>query len=151
MQPTSAAAQREGNPAVDVGKRTVLAEQERYVAEMKDMLANMEKWRRLLKDEDFKLQRIEELLKVANAELQKVENATDAPEMSHVIANIEQLQNDKATCLSRLGGYDEIINTIWDQIPAAARVRVVGEFTQASGLTVDANGKVELPGSPVSE
>jgi hypothetical protein len=44
--------------------------------------------------------------------------------------------------------YSEFIDVLRDQIAAAERASSVEAFTQASGLTVDANGKVERPGSP---
>jgi hypothetical protein len=54
------------------------------------------------------------------------------------------------TCHENQDMCDEFINTLRDQIAAARRVSIVEAFTQASGLTVDANGKVELLGSPAS-
>jgi hypothetical protein len=150
MQPTSVAALREGNPAVDVGKSTTLDEQEKGGAELKDMLINMEKSKMLLENEDLKLQRVEDELKVANAELIKVKDSTDSTRRNRAIDNVKELRSEKTTCLENQDVYDGLVNTFRDQIAAARRVSIVEAFTQASGRTVDVNGKVELLGSPAS-
>jgi hypothetical protein len=151
MQPTLASALPEGNLAVDVGKSAALAEQEKGVAEMKDMLTNLEKNKNLLRAEDIKLQRIEDELKAANINLVKNKDGRDAKRKRSAVADVSRLRGEKTTCDDNLKMYSELINALQDQIVAAERVRIVEEFTQASGLTVDANGKVELSGSPASE
>jgi hypothetical protein len=88
---------------------------------------------------------------VANLELLKIKDSTDATKKNRVIANVKGLRGARTTCRDNLSMYSEFINALQEQIATAERVRIVEEFTRASGLTVDANGKVELSGSPASE
>jgi hypothetical protein len=129
-QPTSGAALREGNPAVDMGKGAALAEQEKRVAELQDMLANMEKSKMFLKDEHRKLQRIEDALQVTETELLEYKDGADVTEKSRFISNVQRLRDERMLCHNRQDMHNGFINTLKDQIAAAELKNNVEGYVQ---------------------
>jgi hypothetical protein len=144
MQPTSAAALREGNPTVDMGKGAALAEQEKRVAELQDILANMEKSKMFLKDEHLKLQRIEDALQVAETELLEYKDGADVAEKSRFISNVKRLRDERMLCHNRQDMHNGFINTLKDQIAAAELKNNVEGYATAAKPTVDEDSLLDV-------